>query len=119
SFVGMETLTEARRDAGSRAWDGVLTSGRVAWYLKPWRNQLTLTSLNWGAGWNVRVPYQLTLGDREGGLLGYRNSRDGGAHRAVLRVEQRWLPTPRTTIGDAGFAFFADVGKIWRGDVPF
>ncbi len=119
SFVGFETLTEARRDASTRSWDGVLTSGRVAWYLKPWRNQLTLTSLNWSAGWDVRVPYQLSLADREGGLLGYRNSRDGGARRTVLRVEQRWLPTPRTTVGDLGLAFFADVGKIWRGDVPF
>jgi hypothetical protein len=119
NFVGFETLTEARRDASTREWDGVITSGRMTWYLKPWRNQLTRTSFDWGGGWNVRVPYQLTFGDRDGGLIGYRNSRLGGAHRAVLRVEQRWLPTPRTTIGDLGVAFFADVGKLWSGDVPY
>ncbi len=119
SFFGVETLTEARRDATVRAWDGVITSGRLAWYYKPWRNQLTVTSVDWGGGWSVRVPYQLSFADRDGGLLGYRASRDGGAHRAVLRVEQRWLPTPRTTVGDLGLAFFADVGKLWSGDVPF
>jgi hypothetical protein len=118
SFVGVEAITEARRgDDG--VWDGILSSGRAAWYYKPWRNQLTLAALDWGAGWNVRVPYQATFAEREGGILGYRNSRLGGAHRAVLRVEQRWLPTPRTTIGDLGVAFFADVGRVWAGDVPF
>jgi len=119
SFVGLETLTEARRDASTRTWDGIITGGRLAWYFKPWRNQLTLTALDWGGGWNVRVPYQLTFADRDGGLIGYRSSRAAGAHRAVLRVEQRWLPTPRTTIGDLGVAFFADVGKLWSGDVPY
>lgn len=119
SFVGFETLAEARRDADSRVWDGVITGGRVAWYFKPWRNQLTLTSVDWGGGWKVQVPYQLTFADREGGLIGYRASRSAGAHRAVLRVEQRWLPTPRTTIGDLGVAFFADLGKLWAGDVPY
>jgi hypothetical protein len=118
SFVGVESVSEARRgDDG--AWDGLLTSGRLAWYYKPWRNQLTLTAVDWGSGWNVRVPYQLTFAEREAGLLGYRNSRLAGAHRAVLRVEQRWLPNPRTTIGDVGFAFFGDVGRLWAGDVPF
>ena len=118
SFVGLETVTEARRDAGG-VWDGIISSGHVAWYFKPWRNQLTRASVDWGAGWNVRVPYQLSFADRDGGLLGYRNSRLAGAHRAVLRVEQRWLPNPRTTIGDLGLAFFADVGRLWSGDVPF
>lgn len=118
SFVGVETMTEARRD-DSGEWDGIVSNGRLAWYFKPWRNQLTLTAFDWGAGFNVRVPYQLSFAEREGGVLGYRNSRLGGAHRAVLRVEQRWLPTPRTTVGDLGLAFFADVGRIWAGDAPF
>jgi len=118
SFVGIETITEARRGDNGR-WDGIISNGRLAWYYKPWRNQLTLTALDWGAGWNVRVPYQATFAEREGGLIGYGNSRLAGAHRAVLRVEQRWLPTPRTTIGDIGVAFFADVGRLWAGDVPF
>jgi len=118
SFVGVETTIEARRgDTG--VWDGIISNGRLAWYFKPRRNQLTLTALDWGAGWNVRVPYQLSFAEREGGVMGYRNSRIGGAHRTVMRVEQRWLPTPRTTIGDFGVAFFADVGRIWAGDVPF
>jgi hypothetical protein len=118
SFVGVEAITEARRGDDGQ-WDGIISNGRLAWYYKPWRNQLTLTAVDWGAGWNVRVPYQATFAERNGGLLGYRDSRLAGAHRAVLRVEQRWLPTPRTTIGDFGVAFFADVGRLWAGDVPF
>jgi hypothetical protein len=118
SFVGMETITEARRNDNG-AWDGVMSSGRLAWYYKPWRNQLSTVALDWGAGWSVRVPYQLSFSDPMGGLLGYRRSRVAGAHRAVVRLEQRWLPTPRTTIGDLGLAFFADVGRLWAGDVPY
>jgi hypothetical protein len=118
SFIGFETVAEARRDAGG-AWDGILSSGHVAWYYKPWRNQLTRVAMDWGTGWRVRVPYQLSFTDRDGGLLGYRDSRLAGSHRAVLRLEQRWLPNPRTTIGDLGLAFFADVGRLWSGDVPF
>jgi hypothetical protein len=118
SFVGLEAVNEARRgDDG--AWDGLLTSGRLAWYYKPWRNQLTLTAVDWGGGWHVRVPFQLSFAELDGGLLGYRNSRLAGARRVVVRVEQRWLPNPRTTIGDLGLAFFADVGRLWSGDVPF
>ncbi len=123
SFGAVETVTEARRGdqtpSASGAWDGVLTSGHAAWYYKPWTNQLTLTQLDWSAGWNVRVPYQLSFADPNGGMLGYARSRLAGARRAVLRVEQRWLPTPRTAVGDVGFAFFGELGKLWAGDVPY
>ena len=119
SFLGFQTLTEARRDRRAGKWDGVLTSGRLAWYLKPAEKQLTLTELFWSTGTSVRVPYQLSFADPEGGMLGYRNSRTPGAHRLVLRAEERMRIPSRYTIADFGAAFFVEAGKLWAENVPF
>ncbi|MDX1567189.1 MAG: BamA/TamA family outer membrane protein [Longimicrobiales bacterium] len=70
-------------------------------------------------GWEVRRPYQLTLGGRTG-VRGYRELDFPGARRVVLTVEDRrpysW---PLPELMDFGTTLFADVGRIWSGDVPF
>ncbi|MEP6836244.1 MAG: hypothetical protein ABJB74_22835 [Gemmatimonas sp.] len=119
SFLGFQTLTEARRDRAANKWDGVLTSGRLAWYLKPADKQLTLTELLWSTGTSVRVPYQLSFRDPEGGMHGYLNSRTPGAHRVVLRTEERIRIPSRYTVADFGAAMFLEAGKLWAEDVPF
>ena len=119
SFLGFQTLTEARRDRKANRWDGVLTSGRLAWYLKPAEKQLTLMELLWSTGTSVRVPYQLSFADAEGGMRGYRTSRTPGAHRVVLRTEERIRIPSRFTVADFGAAVFAEAGKLWAQDVPF
>ena len=119
SFLGFQTLTEARRDRKADRWDGVLTSGRLAWYLKPAEKQLTLTEILWSTGTSVRVPYQLSFADPEGGMPGYRNSRIPGAHRVVIRSEERIRIPSRFTVADFGAAMFVEAGKLWAEDVPF
>jgi hypothetical protein len=118
-FLGFQTLTEARRDRRVGKWDGVLTSGRLAWYLKAAEKQLSMTEIKWSTGTSVRVPYQLSFADPEGGMMGYRNSRIPGAHRVVFRTEQRFRIPSRYTVADFGAAFFAEAGKLWAEDVPF
>jgi hypothetical protein len=119
SWLGMQTLTEARRDRAAQRWQGVLTSGRVAWYLKPAIKQLTLTEILWATGTSVQVPYQLSFADREGGMIGYHNTRTPGAHRVVIRTEQRALITSRFNVADFGAAVFAEAGKLWADHVPY
>lgn len=119
SWLGMQTLTEARRDGATNRWQGVLTSGRVAWYLKPAIKQLTLTELLWASGSSVQVPYQLTFADPEGGMHGYHNSPEAGAHRAVLRVEQRALITSRYNVADFGASVYVEAGRLWADHVPY
>lgn len=119
SFLGFQTLTEARRDRRINKWEGVLTSGRLAWYLKPAEKQLTLTEVLWSTGTSVRVPYQLSFADPEGGMHGYLNSRTAGAHRVVLRAEERVRIPSRYTVADFGAAMFVEAGKLWAEDVPF
>ncbi|MDQ6611905.1 MAG: hypothetical protein M3Y64_05695, partial [Gemmatimonadota bacterium] len=119
SFLGMQTLSEARRDRRANQWTGVLTSGRVAWYLKPAAKQLTLTEILWATGYNVQVPFQLSFGDWEGGLHGFHRTSVPGAHRVVLHVEERSLIQSRYNIADFGAAAFVEVGKLWAADVPY
>lgn len=70
-------------------------------------------------GWTVDLPYQLTLGGRRA-VRGYDDTDLPGARRVVFTAEDRiyfgW-PFPETF--DLGATIFADIGRIWAGDVPF
>ncbi|MEP6778333.1 MAG: hypothetical protein ABJC26_00480 [Gemmatimonadaceae bacterium] len=119
SFLGFQALSEARRDRSTNQWAGVLSSGRFAWYLKPAAQQLTLAEVLWSSGYNVQVPFQVSFGDWDGGLHGFRKSTVPGAHRAVFRLEQRALIPSRYNVADFGAAVFFEAGKLWAGDVPY
>ena len=121
-FGALQSQTEGRQNYDTNRWEGVLTSGRAAFYAKPHPRHTVVTSAEWAAGWRHRTPFQLAIGDEEGGVRGFRDSRDAGAQRAVVRVEERWwLGRPRG-VGDLGVGLFSDVGRIWAGeagDVPY
>ena len=113
SFLGAQFVGEARNDRGTRTWENHVVSGRVAWYFRPAVHQLTLLSSEWSSGRDMRTPFQLTLADHQGGLLGHRNSRDAGAERLVVRAEQRLVIPSRLNVADVGVAWFAEAGKLW------
>jgi len=119
SFVALQMAGEGRQDGDSVRWDGVLTSGRLAWYLKPSLDNTLITSAELGAGWHQRVPFQLSLADPQGGVRGFRDSRDGGAQRVVVRIEDRLAMGQLGRLSGFGLAFFGDAGKMWAGDAPF
>ena len=96
----------------------MLTNGRFAWYLKPHPRHLILADVTWGGGWSARVPYQLALGARNGGLRGYDDVDIGGARRLIGRLEERWRIGSFRGTADAGVGAFADIGQVWAGDVP-
>jgi hypothetical protein len=119
SFAALQVQGEGRQDYDRNRWDGILASGRGAWYLRLTDHHRLLTSAEWSGGWRQRVPFQLTLGDREGGVRGFADSRAAGARRGVLRVEERWLLGRLFGLGDLGIATFVDAGKMMAGDVPY
>jgi hypothetical protein len=120
SFAALQVQGEGRQNFDRRGeWDGIITSGRAAWYLKPADRHLLLTSLEWGAGWHQRVPFQLSLGDPQGGVRGFGNTYIGGGRRVVMRVEERWAMGRPLGLGDIGLAPFMDVGRMWAGDAPY
>jgi hypothetical protein len=68
----------------------------------------------------MRAPFQLSLADRDGGIMGHRASSQAGARRLVFRAEQRLVVPTRLNVADVGFAGFAEAGRLWaEHSVPY
>ncbi len=120
SFMALQAVSEGRYDRDAKAWDNFVTSGRLAWYFRPAVRQTTVIASEWSAGRDMRVPFQLSLADRDGGLMGHRDSRQAGARRLVFRAEQRLVVPTRLNVADVGFAGFAEAGRLWADQsVPY
>ncbi len=118
SFAALDVAGEGRRDEEGN-WDGILTQGRGALYLKPINRHTLISDLEWSGGWKQRIPFQLTFADRDGGLRGFRSADVGGARRVVGHIEDRYLIGRRKQIATFAVAAFAEGGKLWAGDSPF
>ena len=119
AFGIVEGTLEGRHDDRAAAWDGVLGSARIVAYVKPAVRQTLSSQLELTGGWNQRIPFQLTLADRDGGPRGYRDSWLAGGRRAVLRLEDRIFIGHLKQFASVGVAPFMDFAKLWAGDVPF
>lgn len=110
---------EGRRSNDTQEWDGILTSARAVEYLKFWPSNTVTLSVEFSGGWRQRLPFKLTLNDREGGVRGYRSSQTPGGQRLVGRVESRQFVGRPFNLADLGVGLFADAGRLWAGDVPY
>ena len=119
SFVGLRFIGEGRRAPGRARWEDVVTSGRLAWYLKASASRTLVASAELSGAWRERLPVQLALGDRGAGVRGYRGASLAGGRRAVLRVESRRTMGGLGRYARWGVATFADAGRTWSGDVPY
>jgi len=112
---------DARRDYDDGRWEDIFAEAEGFAYWKPSpesRHTLVLRGTA-SAGWQTRTPFQLTLGG-DHALRGYAPERFPGGRRAVFSVEDRiYLGWPLRDVFDLGTTLFADVGRIWPGDVPF
>ena len=118
AYAAIDVAGEGRRD-GAGNWDGILTHGRGALYLKPFNRQTFITDLKWSGGWKQRIPFQLTFGDKDGGMRGFRSADVGGARRAVAHFEDRYLIGRYSDFATFAVAPFVEAGKLWAGDSPF
>ncbi|HET9387098.1 MAG TPA: hypothetical protein VFO67_18325 [Gemmatimonadales bacterium] len=121
SFAALRVEGEWRQDRQSGRWESVVGSGRLAWYFKPVPAAIVIGSAEFSGGWRwqSRFPFQLRLGDREGGVRGYSGSRLAGAVRNVGRLEVRRSIGRVTRHVALGLATFVDAGRVWAGDAPF
>ncbi len=119
SFLALRTQWESQRRPNEGFWGDVVGSGRLAWYYKPSDHGTWISSLELSGGWRERTPFQLTIGDRQGGVRGYHDARIPGARRLVMRVERRWVLGGITRFDNVGIAAFGDAGKMWAGNVPY
>lgn len=118
AYGALAINAQARHNEMTREFDGMLASGRAAFYLKRFTRVTLTPSLEWGAGWRQRVPFQLTLADREGGMLGYRRGDEGGSRRLIGKFEARYYIGRVKKFASVGTAVFAQSGKLWAGDAP-
>ena len=119
SWAAIQILGEGRQNYDANRWDDILTSGRAAWYVKAHDRHTSILSGEWSAGWRLRTPFQLNLGEPRGGMRGYSAAEFPGGHRAIARLEERWVLGNVRGNADAGVALLAEAGRMWAGDVPF
>jgi hypothetical protein len=119
SFAGIEFMGERRRDLDTHRYDGVLASGRAAWYAHPSAKHTSIMDVEYSGGWNQRVPFQVSLADRDGGIPGYGSSHLGGAARMVVRLEDRYRLGHIRQFAGLASAFWVDAGRLWAGEAPF
>jgi hypothetical protein len=119
SFGAVEMKAEGRQDNDRNEWNGLVGSGRAAWYVVPDDRNRFVFDLQYSGVWRPRVPVQLALGAREGGARGFEGAEVAGARRLVARVEHRMVAGRPFNLGDLGFATFADAGRVWAGDAPY
>lgn len=114
------TQWEGRRGegAGEHDWDSVIGSGRAALYMGT-PGAVLMIEDRYAGGSRSRLPLQLALGDRDGGIIGYRATSLAGARRNAVHGEFRWGRPTAVFGADVGIAPFAEVGTTWKGDAPY
>ena len=119
SFVVLRAIAEARAVNKTHSWDGVVASGRLAWYGNASGESAHLASVEMAVLQHLVFPAQLTFADANGGLPGFGGSSSAGGQRLVARVEERHLIHTFGAHADAAVGVFATAGKLWAGDVPY
>lgn len=115
----LQLQSEARRTLGTKEWDGMVTSGRIARHSRVSERHTRVVAVEWSAAHRVKVPHSLTLEAPEGGIRGYRGATSVGARRVIGRIDESVYIASPLDFGDLGLAAFVDVGRIWRGDLPY
>lgn len=110
---------EGRRDMVTHEWNSIVGSTRSALYLGEAPGMVMVVSDELSGGIRSRLPLQLTLSDRRGGVVGYRASGLAGARRNVARGEVRRSWRAAIKGADVGVAGFGQLGTLWAGDAPY
>jgi hypothetical protein len=122
SFVFAQIAAEGRRlRNGDDRWRDLIGEVDLYSYLRTDRipGQTLFLRASAAGGWSAESPFQLTLGGRDA-VRGFREEHAPGARRMLLTVEDRiFLRWPWPDLLDLGITLFADVGRVWSGDVPY
>ncbi|MDQ6829131.1 MAG: hypothetical protein M3081_09735 [Gemmatimonadota bacterium] len=119
TFFRLQGRGEGRQNYDEDKWDGILVSASAALYQRLSNHHTAVLSADFGAGWRQRIPLQLSLGDEEGGVRGFKDSQYAGARRVVVRVEERWYIGGVFDQADIGLSPFVDAGYLRAGDAPY
>ncbi len=115
----LQALIESRRGTESGLWTDAIASCRLRFYRRLSDVQTLVADGELGAGWKTTRPFEIRIGQPDGGVRGYAASHDAGGQRAALKIEDRWYLGALGKKVDIGVLAFADAGRVWAGDVPF
>lgn len=110
---------EARLDEPE--WEDLYVEGEVLgyWQTRALAHHTLVLRATAVSAWDTRTPFQLTLGG-ETAVRGYDTDSFPGGRRITASAEDRiYIGWPMREVLDAGLTVFADVGRIFPGDVPF
>jgi hypothetical protein len=115
---GAATL-EARREDG--AWRDLLVDGDLVAYGRTQRleSHTLFVRVASAGGWRTSVPYQLSLGGREGIRSLAEDHFPGGRLLRFVVEDRIVLPWPDSEAMDLGVTLFSDLGRVWPGDAPY
>ena len=118
SLIHGGLTVETRRDEG---WRDRLADADLVAYLRndAFQAHTLFVRASVAGGWNTTMPFQLSLGGRQG-VRSLVEDRYPGGRMARFVIEDRVvLPWPRRGVADLGLTVFADLGRAWPGDVPY
>jgi hypothetical protein len=117
-FHGIATV-EARRE--SAGWRDILLDADFVFYGRNdgLRSHTLFFRTSYAGGWNTTLPYQLTLGGREGVRSMLEDQLPGGRLLLFVLEDRIKLGWPAPGVADLGVTLFGDLGKVWRGDAPY
>jgi hypothetical protein len=118
SLLSAGSTVEARHVTGG--WRDILLEVDVAAYgrIGALPSHTLFLRASGSGGWDTTLPFQLSLGGREG-VRSLAEDRYPGGRMLRFVIEDRVaLPWPSDT-ADLGLTLFSDVGRVWPGDSPY
>jgi hypothetical protein len=118
SLVHIAGTVEARhveaewRDVMAEA--EIVAYGRADWL--PW--QTLFFRMSTAGGWHTTIPYQLSLGGREGVRSLVEDRFPGGRMLRFVAEDRIVFPWPTDT-ADLGLTIFGDLGRVWAASTPY
>jgi len=88
--------------------------GRAGWL--PWQTWFFRAST--AGAWDTTIPYQLSLGGRDG-VRSLPEDRFPGGRMVRFVAENRIVFPWPTDTADLGMTLFGDLGRVWAGEAPF
>lgn len=114
-FSQIRGVVEARRDYSGREWRDILVAAEWTNYWQNNRRNVIELSTKYSAGWEMTVPFQLTLGG-PWGLSGFSPNRFPGGARLTARLENRYWAASVGELADIGLLAFGELGQMWAND---
>lgn len=119
SFTSLKVRGEGRITGREDVWEGIVGSALFSWFRLTSPTRTRIVSVSGAVAQNLAFPAQLSFRDHEGGLLAFPEGGEGGAARAVLRIEERRLLPWLSRRAGLATGWVVDAGRIWKGDAPF